>query len=208
MNLHLTSNLEKKLSSQTAEPAPCFSLAIWLIQILKNETCSTHNQTASCISHMSLCRFFHSNLSQMDAESYTVCGHMEINKHNTDKVCSLTCIVCQAIEWDKNLFWCYMGMEVLYTPYCKTRSCYVRRKNLPSYKSHVSIICQSEKTHCERKNVSRIGSRTASEKADLDINIILLITFPHIRVNSPYSINPCTLQPGTNPGDITFENGT
>lgn len=144
----------------------------------------------------------------MDSESYTVYGHMEINKHNTGRVCSLTCVVCQAIEWDKNLFWCYMGMVMLYTPYCKTRSYYVRRKNLPLYKSYVSMIWQSEKTHCEKKNVSSTDSRTTSEKADLNINIILLITFPHIWVNSPYSINPCTLQPGTNPGDITIENGT
>lgn len=92
------SNSGNKLSSQSAEQASCFLLAICFIQILKNETYSTHNQTANCISLVSLCRFFHSNLSQMDSEIYTVCGHTEVNKHNADKVCSLTCIVCEAME--------------------------------------------------------------------------------------------------------------
>lgn len=107
-----SSNSGNKLSSQSAEQAPCFLPAIWFIQILKNETYSTHNHTANCISFMSLCRFFHSNLSQIDSEIYTVYGHAEVNKHSADKVCSLTCIVCQAIEWDKNMFYCYPGLEV------------------------------------------------------------------------------------------------
>lgn len=145
MNPLLASNLGNKLSSWTAEQAPCFLLAIWFIQILKNESYSTYNQTTSCISPVSLCRFFHCNLSQMGSEIYTVYGHTEVNKHNADKVCSLTCIVCQAIEWDKNLFCCYTGMEMLYTPYYRTRFHSVRRKNLPSYKSCVSMICQSGK---------------------------------------------------------------